>query len=345
MNYGTMRNLILGGVAAGLMALTGISSYHTTDATEVGVRTKKLFGKGVEDKVYQPGSSYFFLPFLNDWDTFDTRLKIVEMSKNSPDPETKELRFKTIEGNDLEIDLVYSYRIDPEQADHIRQFVAANDEELQRKVFNTIARSRPRDFFGELTTEQFYTAENRNNAAEKAREALQKILKPYGIIVEKVAPKDYRFVNPKYAEAIKDRKLADAQVLELESQIEAQREMNKKLLQDAAGGVNKKRAEIDGRLKEAVIKADAYMLQQGRIAEALLAEGKANAEGIAKEREAMASTGGETMVKMKLAEVLQGKRIIMVPETGGMGLTTFDMNEFLKSYGAYRLSAPATVQK
>jgi len=36
---------------------------HTTGETEVGVRTKKiaLFGqKGVENKVYPPGSMYFF---------------------------------------------------------------------------------------------------------------------------------------------------------------------------------------------------------------------------------------------------------------------------------------------
>ena len=43
---------------------------HTTGETEVGVRTVK-FGlwqpKGVEDKVYAPGSTYFFLPFINDW--------------------------------------------------------------------------------------------------------------------------------------------------------------------------------------------------------------------------------------------------------------------------------------
>ena len=56
---------------------------HTTGETEVGVRTRKIafFGpKGVEDRVYAPGATYFFLPFINDWDVFDTKLQNLEMT-------------------------------------------------------------------------------------------------------------------------------------------------------------------------------------------------------------------------------------------------------------------------
>ena len=56
---------------------------HTTGETEVGVRTVKLGlfqPKGVEDKVYAPGSTYFFLPFVNDWNTFDIKLQNLEMT-------------------------------------------------------------------------------------------------------------------------------------------------------------------------------------------------------------------------------------------------------------------------
>src|SRR6266478_9713258 len=57
-----------------------LSSYHSTDSTEVGVRTIKWLGKkGVENQIYQPGSAYFFLPIFNAWDTFDTRMQVVEM--------------------------------------------------------------------------------------------------------------------------------------------------------------------------------------------------------------------------------------------------------------------------
>jgi hypothetical protein len=56
---------------------------HTTGETEVGVRTRKmaLFAhKGVEDRVYAQGATYFFLPFINDWHVFDTKLQNLEMT-------------------------------------------------------------------------------------------------------------------------------------------------------------------------------------------------------------------------------------------------------------------------
>ena len=68
-------------LAATLPSLSGCILY-STDSTEVGVRTKKftIFGqKGVEDKVYAPGSTYIFMPFINDWHTFDTKLQNLEM--------------------------------------------------------------------------------------------------------------------------------------------------------------------------------------------------------------------------------------------------------------------------
>jgi hypothetical protein len=62
-------------------------------------------------------------------------------------------------------------------------------------VVRTIARSKPRDIFGELKTEQFYVAGGRELQAQKAKEALQEIFNPMAIIVEKVLTKGYRF-NP-----------------------------------------------------------------------------------------------------------------------------------------------------
>jgi len=55
--------------------------------------------------------------------------------------------------------------------------------------------------------------------------------------------------------------------------------------------------------------------------------------------EALNSSGGKTMVKMKLAEALVGKKIILLPlgETGGIDLKTTNVNELLKIYGVKSL--------
>ena len=56
--------------------------FKTTGGTEVGIRTKKMAfigEKGVEEKVYPPGSTYFILPYINDWHTLDTKRQNLEM--------------------------------------------------------------------------------------------------------------------------------------------------------------------------------------------------------------------------------------------------------------------------
>src|ERR1043166_3568695 len=164
----------------GLMALVflflSFSSYHATDSAEVGVRTIKWFGKkGVEDHVYQPGSAYFFLPIFNEWDTFDTRLQVVEMKGPA------QLILKTRDGNDLFVDVTFSYHIEPTNAPFILQYVAKSDAELREKVFKTVARSRTRDFLGALSTDEFTHTEDRNKAVELAKAGLHEIFSGYGI--------------------------------------------------------------------------------------------------------------------------------------------------------------------
>jgi regulator of protease activity HflC (stomatin/prohibitin superfamily) len=189
-------------------------SPHTTGPTEVGVRTIKwtLFGnKGVEPHVYPPGGVYFFPAIINDWHVFDTRLQNIEMTfdpKRGDRPIRDDLLFKTIDGNDISLDVIISYRIDPDKAPTILQNVAGSDFELKDNVVRTVARSRSRDIFGELKTEEFYISEKRDEKAERVKASLNEMMTPYGVIVERVSTKDYRF-NQAYQKAIEDKKLAE----------------------------------------------------------------------------------------------------------------------------------------
>ncbi len=148
---------------------------HTTGETEVGVRTRKLSfwgAKGVEDRVYAQGATYFFLPFINDWHLFDTKLQNLEMTFSTVrgDRRTRDdLLFKTIDGNDISLDVIIAYRIDASKAPYILQYVAQDDATLKETIVRTVARSKPRDIFGELKTEAFYVAESREAQSDKAR--------------------------------------------------------------------------------------------------------------------------------------------------------------------------------
>src|SRR5436309_13339273 len=117
MNIKILFNWIKWGLAALVILILSFKSIHSTGTTEVDVRTIKwsLFGKsGVENKVYQPGATYFFLPIFNEWETFDARLQIVEMTSGSGKRDQRggdDIPFKTKDGNDIRIDLIFTYRV------------------------------------------------------------------------------------------------------------------------------------------------------------------------------------------------------------------------------------------
>jgi regulator of protease activity HflC (stomatin/prohibitin superfamily) len=319
--------------------------FYTTGDTEVGVRTRKLAlfaKKGVEDKVYPPGSTYFFMPYINDWHTFDIKDQNLEMTYNPEKGDRKaqdDLLFKTIDGNDISLDVIITYRINPEKAPHILQYVAPTTAALRERIVRTVARSKLRDVFGELKTEQFYVADQRETQSQRAKRVLQDILGPMGVIVKNVLTKDYRY-NEDYQKAIEDRKIADQQAEKFKSAQNAAREEYKRKLEEARGEVNKMVASADGEYQQAQIEADAYYKKQSLLAEAVRTEAQTEAEGIRKMNEAMAREGGEALVKMKIAEAVQGKKIVLLPVSeGGVNLKTTDINRLIDTMGLKALSA------
>ncbi len=330
------------------LALTVISGCmpYSTGPTEVGVRTRKLplFGpKGVEDKIYPPGSTYFFVPFLSDWHTFDTRLNVLDMSSAETKGDRRgrdDLLFKTVDGNDISLDIVVSWRIEPEKAPLILRDVATNMDELKENVIRTVTRSKPRDIFGELNTEDFYLADKRTEKSKEVITALNEILNPYGVVVENVGTSDYRF-NPEYQKAIEERKVAEQRVEKARSTKRATEEENRANVEEAKGEVSKVMAEADGKYKQAVIQADANYKQEEKRAEAIKAEGLADAEGVRKMNEALSGAGGEAVVKLAITEALAGKKILLVPMGEGFDVRSTNINALLDMYGLTALGQDA----
>jgi len=291
-------------------------------------------------QVYAPGATYFFPPVINAWYVFDTKLQNIEMTSSNRGARMgkDDLIFKTIDGNDIALDVIIAYRIDPQKAPEIIMGVAQSNQELEERLVRPITRNVTREQFGALKTEDFYIATKRTEKAEAAKTILNTILNPYGVIVESVLPKDYRF-NAAYQKAIEEKKVADQMVERFKSETKATIEEYLQKIQQATGEVNKMVADVDGEFAKAKINADAYYAQQAMIAKAIEAEGLAQSKGIEKMVEALNSSGGKTMVKMKLAEALVGKKIILLPlgETGGIDLKTTNVNELLKIYGVKSL--------
>lgn len=336
----TMKALQLIVVVAVVSSVSGCAC-HSTGANEVGVLTRKVapFGKrGVQPEVYGSGATYFFAPIITDWHTFETKLQNLKMQKIAgADGVIDDVEFKTVDGNDISVDVTVTWRIDPEKAPHVLQRVGESTEDVQERLVRPAARAYVRDALNRLKSEDFYVADKRFAAAEESRKLLLSALGPEGVIVEQVILGEHRFA-PAYEEVIREKKLAEQNGEKLKSEAQAAAEESKRNLESARGVVSKDIATAKGELEQARLAADAQLVKSKNEATASLTEAKTRAQSIEKENAALGGAGGRTMVKLKIAEALQGKRIVMIPTGKGANLQTLDVNELITVKAAQKLT-------
>lgn len=320
-----------------LLATTGC--LRSTGATEVGIRIGKLFGA---DQIVTPGKTVIVIPVLHDWYLYDTRTQNLEM-KMAPGV-NDELEFKTKDGNDIGVDVTVLYHVDPQQAPTVLRKVASDMEELELAVVRPLSRSIPRDSLNELSSEEFYDSDLRAAKEAQALEHLSRALAPYGVVCERVVLGNYRF-HDKYQEAIDAKKVADQAVNKNRSSAEAAIKEWERELETTKGQVGQVIAAERGKAQQAHMQADAYYEAKKLEADAILAEKTASAQGVRRMREAIAGGGGRTMVKLKIAEALKGKRIVLFPTSeSALGVQSTNVNQFLETMGLKAVADRAAVQ-
>ncbi|MCB9684168.1 MAG: prohibitin family protein [Alphaproteobacteria bacterium] len=321
--------------------LTGCTA--STEATQVGVRTVNLSvigGRGIQDEIYPQGQTYFFFRPLSEWTLYDVGLRNLEMFRNPSQGNRAgddSVRFKTFDGNDVSVDVTVVWSLDPSKAPHVLAKVGQSTDEVEAKLVRPVARSVVRDVLNELSSEAYYQADQRYQAADKARTALNEMLAEEGVHVEQILLGEHKF-NDTYEAIIKDKKVAEQESARLVSQTQAAAEEMKRDLERAKGEVNQTIEQARGEAEKRKLEADAIYYERERQAAAILAEKKANAEGLQARARALAGAGGKAMVKLEVARALNGKKIIFVPSGGGTDLRTTDMNDLLQTYGAIALS-------
>jgi regulator of protease activity HflC (stomatin/prohibitin superfamily) len=313
-----------------LLALSACTP-HTTGATQVGVKFNKVTHS---TEIADPGATYFFAPFLNDWTTFDTSTQNLVMTAKNEQGDRKEkddLRFKTRDGNDIETDVTIRWRIDPTRAAYLWQSVAPNTEALKERLVRPQARSYVRDVLNRLDSEEFYNPDLRFGAASDATKVMASQLKPYGIIVEQVILGDFSFKTD-YQNLINRRKEAEKQAEKLEAEILATVEANKANLQTKVAELTQQFTTAQGDFEKTKRDADAYVIRKQQEAQATLAEKTAVATGIRKERAALNSSAGDAYVTLQLIDALQKKEIRQIPKLPN-GNVIIDGNKLLQQLG------------
>jgi len=334
-------------VSALAVALTAPAcTPHSTGSTEVGVRVAKvgLFEpKGVVPEPYPPGTTSFFPPVINDWYVYDTALQNLVMSREANTGDRRgddSVRFKTIDGNDISVNVTVAWTIDPAKADYLVQFVGDDTRMVGERLVRPVSRTIIRDVLNDLASEQYYDANMRFHKAEEAARFLNHYLNPEGVRITQVLLGEHKF-NDRYEQIIRDKKVAEQDAARLQSETEAAREQMRRELEVAKGAVSRSIEQARGEAEKRKIAADAIYFERQKQAEAILTERKARARGISEKARALSGYGGRNMVKLEVAKALRGKNIIFVP-TSGMDLRTTDMNSLLQTYGVLRTTTPTT---
>jgi regulator of protease activity HflC (stomatin/prohibitin superfamily) len=323
---GAARGLLL--VAAALL-LGGC--YRSTGSTEVGIKIGKLFGA---DEVVAPGRTVLVIPVVHDWYVFDTKTQTVVMKDTKSNEETDDaLDFKTRDGNDVSVDVTVLYHVDPVKAPHVLRHVASDVDEVRTVLVRPLARSIPRDSLNELSSEEFYDSDLRAAKEEQALVNLRRALEPYGLVCERVVLGNYRF-HKNYQAAIDQKKVADQTVNKNRSAADAAIKEWERELETTKGQVGQLLATERGKAQQVTLQTDAYYEAKKLEADAIVAEKSARAQGITKMKEAMSGAGGRTMVKLRIAEALKGKRIVQFPTSdSAINLQQTDVNKFLEAAG------------
>ena len=337
-----------------LLLLAAGCTFHSTDSTEVGVLTRKItvFGKaGVQQETYPPGATYFFPAFITDWNVYNVALQNLSMVRMTQKGGTRtvDVEFKTHDGNDIAVDVTVAWRIDPAKTPWILEHVGGSTPEVQENLVRPACRSIVRDVLNTMTSEEYYVSDKRFLKAEEARDKLAKVLAQEGVIVERVILGEHHF-HPEYEKVIHDKKLAEQTAERMVSEGHAAQQEALRNLETAKGQVSQKIATAKGALDQVKLHADADYFRAQREAEAILAEKKARAQGIAKTNQAMSGAGGRTMVKLSVADALRGKQIVFLPSGGKSGgLQTMNLNDLLSRFAFSEVTsskppAPATAK-
>ncbi|MEO8036960.1 MAG: SPFH domain-containing protein, partial [Acidobacteriota bacterium] len=279
-------------------------------------------------------ATYFFMPVINDWKTYDTSTQSLLMVSNVSEGDRKQkddLRFKTRDGNDIETDITVRWRIDPAKVQEVWRLVAPTTEGVKDSLVRPLARSYVRDILNRLDSEEFYNPDLRFKAAADAGTLLASRLRPYGVVVEGVILGDFSF-KPDYQKLINARKEAEKQAEKLEAQILATQESNQANLQSKIAELAQQLTISQGQFEQAKRGADAYLVRRQQEAQATTAERSATAQGIRRERDALNGSAGDAYVTLQLIDALQKKEIRQIPKLPA-GNVIIDGNRLLEQLG------------
>jgi regulator of protease activity HflC (stomatin/prohibitin superfamily) len=224
------------------------------------------------------------------------------------------------------------------------QEVATSDAAV-RDLVVSVVQSEIRTNMNQLRTAEFRDDKKRNDTVDAALAAARSTLSPWGIDVEAINLKQYRFVrllrdgseDTSYQDRLRDIQEKEQDIEGERTRIETVRAKKHTEYSEAESKYNSRVAEAKGYKEQSVYQGDAYYTAKANEAKAIKAEGSAEIEGLRQQIAALSGKGGRAMVRLEVAKQLSEgnpKFVTVNPAQGsGVEVSKTDMNQLIQQLG------------
>jgi regulator of protease activity HflC (stomatin/prohibitin superfamily) len=328
----TARNRFLLVIPALFIALVTLYATFTTYVPPDAFAVKQVYlgpGKGIQKQVLGPGL-HVVVPGYEQLHIFPRDIQLMELNDDHTSSSSEAfyspaIRIQTSEGYQVTVDVTVVFRI----TDPYKVMTTVGPGRLYETAL-VAPRSDTflRQTLGKLNAEQFYDGAARRFAGNAAREKLSADLLPKGIEVWSVLVRHYTY-DDRYQEAIEQRKIQDQMVFKNQAEAVAagQEALKNEVLAEgqAIVEVERERGRSEVRRRE----AEANLYYRKTVAAGDLEVALADAEGIRLENAALQAAGTANLVGLRMAEVMKGIRVIVIPTDGPDGVNPLDLDELI----------------
>jgi regulator of protease activity HflC (stomatin/prohibitin superfamily) len=300
---------------------------------EFGIKEVK-FGigveRGIQKDIYESGL-HFVIPRAEKIYKFPKNIQTYTLTHNSSRSMAKDdkaAHIQTSDGFFVDIDVTVMYRIeDPYKVINILGTGAAYITDGIAPKVEPILKAT----LGELTTEEFYNPYLRVEKMQLAKTKMNIELKPKGLVIDNVLIRYFVYSN-EIQKSIEDKKLKDQLVFKNKAEAAAAKE---------GAYLSKVIQEGEAILKIKLEEGHAYVVKKNATRElytrTLKAKGnllikRAEAEKTRLKNIALKGIGSDNMVGLKMAEVLEGLEVIMLPSDGKDGVNPLNLNKLIKLF-------------
>lgn len=296
------------------------------------VAIKQVFygsNRGIQQEIYKPGV-YFLMPGVEQFHLFPQEIQVINYSNSQSEVSDSErtekaIDVKTSDGYSVAVDVSVLYRVDNPYKVYTASGAGNSYEDI---IINKLAKPILLQTLGELNAEEFYVGSKRIEKIKRAQELLTALLKEQGVHLEAILVRRYVY-DPKYQALIEGRKVKDQTVFWREAEAAAEIEKRKRDTIIAQGEAASKTELQRGESEVQKLHAEADLYQRKAGAQGKLLVETAEAQGTKLESDAYLGQGAENVVGIKMAEVLKGVRILVLPSDGKDGVNPLDMGSLL----------------